>query len=342
MKLPSPRGALSEHVIATLGRPPGDRCGLAAHEASDIDDEQLALFLLQQLSYRPIVGVDPAWEDDLTFLVLRERLEQTMEDHLRDTVAVPDYEPADVPNALLALIDNTTGPSLSGWLDNQGTLEHLRELVLHRSAYQLQEADPHSFAIPRLAAGTAKTALLELQLDEYGGHEPTEAHAALFAETMRALDLDPDDGAPIEQLPAVTLATNTLLNRLGRSRRLIGACIGHLAVFEMTSVAPMANYAAACRRLLDNDQATRAARFFDVHVAADGFHATLAIERLIDGFVAQYPDDAHGILFGAAALMHVENALTEHLLTRWNTGNSSLYEPSPHLAPPHPHLTLVS
>jgi hypothetical protein len=328
-------------VIATLGRPPRDRCGLAAHEASDVEDEQLALFLLQQLSYRPIVGVDPAWEDDLTFLVLRERLEQAMEDRLRDVVAVPDCEPAGVPEALLALIDDADGPSLSGWLEDEGTLEHLREFVLHRSAYQLQEADPHSFAIPRLAAGTAKTALLELQLDEYGGHEPTEAHATLFAETMRALDLDPDDGAPVERLPAVTLVTNTLLNRLGRSRRLVGACIGHLAVFEMTSVAPMAKYAAACRRLLDDERGTRAARFFDVHVAADGFHATLAMERLVDGFVAQFPDDANGILFGAAALLHVEGALTEHLLACWNTDDSSLYEPSPAPDPPR-RLTLVT
>jgi hypothetical protein len=159
---------------------------------------------------------------------------------------------------------------------------------------------------------------------------------------MNALGLDPDAGAPIDRIPAVTLATNTLLNRLGRSRRLVGACIGHLAVFEMTSVGPMANYAAACRRLLDDDAGTQAARFFDVHVAADGFHAQLAMERLIDGFVDQYPDDAPSILFGAAALMHLEHTLTEHILTCWKTGHTSLHTPPEDPDPTPRHLTLVT
>jgi hypothetical protein len=322
--LPPPRGPLSDHVIATLARAPGGQARLDVRAPGDVEDEQLALFLLQQLSYRPITGVDPAWEDDPSFLVLRERLEQAMEDQLRELLEVPGCAPAGVPDALLAMIDGAEGPSLSGWLDENGTLAHLRELVVHRSAYQLQEADPHSFAIPRLAAGKAKTALLELQVDEYGGHEPSEAHAALFAETMRAVGLDPREGPDLERIPAVTLATNTLLNRLGRSRRLVGACIGHLAVFEMTSVAPMANYAAVCRELLDDDDGTRAARFFDVHVAADGFHARLAMERLVDGFVEQFPDDAPGILFGAAALLHLERRFTEHVLTSWQDGTSSL------------------
>lgn len=330
MHLPSPRGPLSQHVTATLAQTPDAAGGLAAREPADAEDEQLALYLLQQLSYRPIVGVDPAWEDDPSFLVLREQLEQTMEDRLRGILDVPDTAPADVPDALLAMIEAADGPSLSGWLEENGTLEQLRELVVHRSAYQLQEADPHSFAIPRLAAGTAKTALLELQLDEYGGHEPSEAHAALFARTMDAVGLDPQEGPDIDRLPASTLATNTLLNRLGRSRRLVGACIGHLAVFEMTSVGPMANYAALCRKLIDDaDRATRAARFFDVHVAADGLHARVAMERLVDGFVAQFPDDAPGILFGAAALMHLEAAFTEHLLTSWDDGDTSLRTTGP-------------
>lgn len=330
MHLPSPRGPLSEHVIATLALAPDGSPGLAVRDPSDEEDEQLALFLLQQLSYRPIVGVDPAWEDAVSFLALREQLEQAMEDRLRDVLHVPDVAPAGVPDALLTMIDDAAGPSLSGWMEENGTLEHLREFVMHRSAYQLQEADPHSFAIPRLAAGTAKTALLELQLDEYGGHEPSEAHAALFAQTMSAVGFDPREGPDLDRLPASTLATNTLLNRLGRSRRLVGACIGHLAVFEMTSVAPMANYAALCRKLVDDpEQGTRAARFFDVHVAADGFHGRIAMERLVDGFVDQFPDDAAGILFGAAALMHVEQAFTEHLLVAWKNGDTSLRAPLP-------------
>jgi heme oxygenase-like protein len=296
-------------------------------DPSGTEDEQLALLLLQQLSYRPVAGVDAAWEDDPSFLVVREQLEGAMEQRLRDVVAVPAGAPAEVPDVLEALVDGAGGRSLSRWVESNASLAHLQELVVHRSAYQLQEADPHSFAIPRLAAGPAKTALLQLQLEEYGGHEPTEAHAVLFAETMAAVGLDPAAGADVGRLPATTLATNTLLNRLGRSRRLVAACLGHLAVFEMTSVEPMARYAAACRRLLEGPEGTRAARFFDVHVAADGFHARLAMDRLVRGFATQYPHDAVDLLFGAAALLHVEQAFSEHIISCWEAGTTSLRTP---------------
>jgi hypothetical protein len=330
--LPPARGSLSEHVIATLARPAtGSGVTLSFVPPDDADDEQLALLLLQQPSYRPVEGVDPAWEDQPSFLLLREQLEHTMEQRLRDGVAVPTCTPAEVPDALVAMIDGAGGPSLSAWVEDNATLSHLQELVVHRSVFQLQEADHHSFAIPRLAEGPAKTALMEMQIDEYGGHEPTEAHAALFAHTMDAVGVDPRGGPDLDRVPAVTLATNTLLNRLGRSRRLVGACLGHLAVFEMTSVEPMAHYAAAFRRVLGGsgaddaeETATRAARFFDVHVAADGLHGRIALERMIHGFVDPYPADAPEVLFGAAALLHLEEAFTHHVLGNWQAGRSSL------------------
>jgi hypothetical protein len=326
-----------------LQRPPGGTAVLRAEAPADPDDEGLALWLLQQVSYRPMDGVDPDWEDDASFLVLRERLEHALEQRLRVAVGTPVCSPADVPDRLETLVADAGGPSLSAWMEESATLDHLREFAVHRSAYQLQEADPHSFAIPRLAAGEAKTALLELQLDEYGGHEPDQAHAVLFGETMAVLGLDPEAGPDLERLPAVTLATNTLLNRLGRSRRLLAACLGHLAVFEMTSVEPMARYAATIRRVLDGADATDAARFFDVHVAADGFHGRVALERLVAGFVDQYPAEAPDLLFGAAALLHVERAFSEHLLSCWEAGTTSLRRPldGSRLRPPD-HLRRAS
>lgn len=324
VKLPSARGSLSEHVIGTLGRSPSSSNRLHSSLPDDEEDGQLSLWVLQQLSYRPILQVDPVWEEHPSFLVLRQELEQTLEARLRSVVEFPAVPPEEIPKALVALLKRGAGPSLSGWMEAFGTIEHLREFVVHRAAYQLQEADPHSFAIPRLAAGIAKTTLLELQLDEYGGQHPDEAHSVLFAESMKALGLDPDSGAEINRLPAVTLRTNTLLNWLGRSRRLLGACLGHLAVFEMTSVEPMARYAALTRRVLSPPHGSRAARFYDVHVAADGLHARLVIDRLVRGFTQQYPEQAGDILFGAAALLHVESAFSEHVLESWKAGRSSL------------------
>lgn len=326
LRLPEPRGRLSEHVFDVLVQAP-DAAVIESLPADDVDDEQIALVVLQELSYRRIAGVDPAWEEAPDLLAVRASLESGFEDRLRSEVRVPNVAPHDVPAELDRMIESAGGPSLSAWVEEHGTIDHLREFVVHRAAYQLQEADPHSFAIPRLEAGMAKTALLELQLDEYGGHEPTEAHAVLFATTMTALGLEPV--ADLDALPVATLATNALLNRLGRSRRLLPACLGHLAVFEMTSVEPMARYAAAVRRVLAGPAGTEAARFYDVHVAADGFHARLASERLIGGFVAAHPDEAGEVLFGAAALMAVEGAFAEHVLACWARDETSLRRPLP-------------
>ena len=87
-------------------------------------------------------------------------------------------------------------------------LEQFREFVVHRSPYQLKEADPHTWAIPRLD-GPAKTALLEVQADEYGGGRPERMHSALFAKTMRALGLDDRENAYLDRIPGVTLARST-------------------------------------------------------------------------------------------------------------------------------------
>src|ERR687894_167688 len=67
--------------------------------------------------------------------------------------------------------DEDDGPSLSSYLERDGTLEQFREFAVHRSAYQLKEADPHSWAMPRLG-GPPKAAMVEIQADEYGGGGP--------------------------------------------------------------------------------------------------------------------------------------------------------------------------
>ena len=325
MQLPSPRGALSEQLFARLHGEPGPIPPGPRVRGLDDDDFQISLFVLQELSFRRLEGVDPAWEEEPSLLTVRAALERQLEQELRDSIMVPTCRPGDVAQALVDQLDQAEGPSLSTWVATNATLQHLREFIVHRAAYQLKEADPHSFAIPRLCAGRAKTALLEIQLDEYGHMEPREAHAELFRATMNEFGLRPE--ADIDLLPAVTLRTNTVLNCFTRSRRLLGACLGHLAVFEMTSVEPMARYAAACRRLLPGPRGTRAARFYDVHVAADGHHQRVALDRLVAGFAEQYPDESNELLFGAAALMRVEGELTRHLLERWNAGMTSLRDP---------------
>src|SRR5918995_228517 len=149
----------------------------------------------------------------------------------------------------------------------------LLEFVVHRSAYQLKEADPHSWAIPRLHGGP-KAALVEIQADEYGDGRPQRGHAELFAKTMRELALDDGYGAYLDQLPAATLATVNLMSLCGLHRRLRGAIVGHLALFEMTSSLPNRRYGRGLRRLGFETEA--ATDFFDEHVVADAVHENLA------------------------------------------------------------------
>ena len=151
-------------------------------------------------------------------------------------------------------------------------------------------------------------------------------HATLFGDTMAAVGLDPAYGAYLDQLPGVTLATVNLVSLFGLHRRWRGALVGHLAVFEMTSVEPMGRYGRALGRL---GWGPGSRRFYDVHVEADVGHAVVAARRMAAGLAAQDPLLAPDIVFGAEALMAVEERFTRHLLSSWAAGRSSLLEPTP-------------
>ena len=53
-------------------------------------------------------------------------------------------------------------------------------------------------------------------------------------------------------------------------------------------------------------------------------HAVIAAERMVAPFVAAEPELADDVLFGAEALMGVEERFTRHALTCWSAGRSSL------------------
>jgi hypothetical protein len=156
-------------------------------------------------------------------------------------------------------------------------LDQLCEFCIHRSAYQLKEADPHTFGIPRLT-GEAKAAMVEIQFEEYGSGNAAEMHSVLFGNTMRALNLDSSYGSYVEVLPGATLATVNLVSMFALHRRWRAALVGHLAVFEMTSVEPMARYSRALDRFGIGSEGRR---FYDVHVKADERHALIARDRMV-------------------------------------------------------------
>ncbi len=319
-ELPRPRGPLSEWLFAVLqGRkdlfsPPE----VPAESCLTDEDGQLALYCCYELHYRGFSAVSDEWEWEPSLLAFRRDLERGFERSLRSKLPCSRTE-VDVEHDLLAL-SATSGFSLSAWLLEHGDRGHAQEFAIHRSGYQLKEADPHTWAIPRLS-GHAKAALVEIQADEYGGGVPGEMHCSLFADALRALDLDATYGAYLDRLPAVTLATTNLISMFGLHRRLRGALVGHLASFEMNSVGPMSRYSTWLEWL---GVSVEGRRFYDVHVTADEVHQDVALYDLVGGFLKDEPAQASEVLFGAKAVTLVETAFAEHLVGAWREGRSSL------------------
>jgi hypothetical protein len=328
MRLPEPRGPISEALLAALAGAPGGLGPLpdAAGPAEADEDLQLALYCCYELHYRGLPGVDERWEWEPSLLSGRRALEAAFEAAIERLAGPPegDCAPEELDLALRELADADDAPSLSRYVEREATCEQLRELLIHRSAYQLKEADPHSWAIPRLS-GAPKAALVEIQADEYGGGRPERIHARLFADAMAAIGLDPTYGAYLDRLPARTLATVNLMSLFGLHRRLRGAVVGHLALFEMTSSLPNARYARGIRRLGFDDPA--ATGFFDEHVEADAVHENIAAVDLAGGLARQEPALTAQILWGARALLAVEGAWAGELLGAWEAGASSLRSP---------------
>ena len=321
-RLPQPRGPLSAHVLEAVAGPVRrveDDPGIAGDALSG-DDFHLALYVCYELHYAGFEGVDEGWEWEPSLLELRRRLEDAFEKELVVALPPPEARPDEIAGRLRVLAGAPGGRSLSRYLETEPSLERFREFVVHRSAYHLKEADPHSWAIPRLT-GRAKAAMLEIQHDEYGSGDAERMHSALFAGTMRALDLDDSYGAYLSRLPGVTLAGVNLMSLFGLHRRWRGALVGHLALFEMTSTEPNRRYGEALRRLGYGPEATR---FYDEHVEADAVHENIAAVDLAGGFAREEPDLAGDVERGALALLYLEKRWADHLMTAWDAGRSSL------------------
>jgi hypothetical protein len=330
-RLPEPVGPITERLFGALTGEPDAGAGdlaAAAGAAAAIDpvdllghdDFQLGLYALYELHYRGFSGVDELWEWDPGLLTLRRDLELAFEAALGEAVPRPGPVAAgEIDVALREILAADDDPSLSRYLETRATHEEFLEFVIHRSAYQLKEADPHSWAIPRLW-GSPKAALIRIQSDEYGEGRPERVHAELFRATMVALGLDGAYGAYLPSLPGVTLAAVNLMSLFGLHRRWRGAIIGHLAAFEMSSSLPNRRYSRGLHRL----GCSEASPFYDEHVLADAVHENLAAVDLAGGLGRLEPHLVGDILFGAAALVELDRRATRHMLGAWARGQTSL------------------
>ncbi|MFC7272856.1 iron-containing redox enzyme family protein [Paractinoplanes rhizophilus] len=320
MKLPAPRGPVSAALVEALS---GRATTLPRDPAPDGDEDlHLALFVCYELAYRGWDGVDERWEWDPELIRLRTGLEDRFEAELHALCGPPErVDPAEVPARLKELVaESDDGPSLSGYLRGRATREQFREFVVHRSIYQLREADPHTFVIPRLG-GTAKAALVEIQIDEYGGGSAPRMHQEMFKRTMSWFGLNLAYGSYVGDVGAATLATNNLMGLFALHRRNRAAMLGHLAAYEMTSSIPNRAYANGLRRLGGDPDATA---FYDEHVEADAVHEQIAAHDMCGSFAAAEPELAGDVLFGARCALALDARWAAGVLAAWESGATSL------------------
>lgn len=328
------RGPLSCRLLdaLTVGPFDGDALLTAAQDAVVVDDVvtdddvQVALFTLYGLAYGSFGqgGAEHEWSPPL--IAVRLVLEEAFEADIRSRVSVPELPEPEASAVAAALFDLTSapgGPQLARFVAKRASLDQLCELLVHRTIYTLREADPHSWAIPRLT-GRAKAALVEIQSDEYGGGDPERVHSTIFARTVRGVGLEDRYGTYVDNVPAITLASHNLMSLFGLNRRLRGAIVGHLAAFEMTSSIPNRFYGDGFRRHGYGKDVTW---YFDEHVEADAVHEQIAAHELAGSLAADEPHLLEDIMFGAAACLAMDDWVGEHLLTAWREDRSSLRLP---------------
>ena len=127
-----------------------------------------------------------------------------------------------------------------------------------------------------------------------------------------------------ELLTFFIFASLNMMSMFGLNRRLRGAITGHLAAFEMTSSLPNRFYGNGFRRLGFGDDATW---YFDEHVEADAVHEQIAGRDLAGALAEDDPRLLDDIFFGASACLTVDGWVGQHLLERWQAGESSLRMP---------------
>jgi hypothetical protein len=255
-------------------------------------------------------------------LGLRQQMERAFLTALRADVPGGTDVTAEIGALLVEPVD---AGGVSHHLRRAGQLWQLREYVAHRSLYNLKEADPHAWVIPRLT-GPAKAALVTVEYDEYGSGHPDRMHSRLFAEMMTELGLCAGYGAYLDAAPAPTLADVNFISLCGLHRRLRGALIGQLVTAELTSSPASDRLVQAMRRLGCTAAATE---FFAEHIEADAVHEQLMRRGVIAPLLAAEPGLAGDVVFGIQAATLLADRFSDLLLSRWAQGRTTLRDSLP-------------
>ena len=211
-------------------------------------------------------------------------------------------------------------PSVSSFIEREATAEQLLEFMVHRSAYQLKEADPHSWALPRLW-GRPKAAMVEVQADEYGnGREHGHPRRAVRARDgggrarlhLRRLP-GPDPGRdPGDRQPDVAVRPAPAAAR--RDRRSSGAVRD-----DVLGAEPPLRHGPAAARLSARTRACSSTS------TSSPTRCTRASRR--STWPAGSPRRTRGsgadMLWGASALLEIDGRWARHVMHAWEGDSSS-------------------
>jgi hypothetical protein len=341
-------------VTATLASPPR-----TLHLAPDVEDAldalddaagfvhdedaQLALWVLLELHRGGFDGVDDAWEWHPELSRIRTALGHRLEEVVLDEVAeaIDDQGPVmvrDPAATLRAVLGDPGGSPLDRHVRDEATLDEWRELLVLTSVRRLTEADTCSWVLPRVH-GAARTALAEIHHGDHGAGDPARQRAALLARAMATSGVDATYAVHLDRLPAAALAVDSFAVVCGLQRRLLGASLGHLAMREATSVAPLGMYAAGARRLGLGDDVTD---YFDERAATAAIHDQIAAHAVCAPFVGGDLARAEQVLLGAVGGAWLDDQLADLVLASWTEDRSALLpDPHAHVDRPRPRLKVV-
>ena len=164
--------------------------------------------------------------------------------------------------------------------------------------------------------------LAELLYDELGAGRPERLHSVVRPRPGGG-GLDDEPGA-WSVVPGVTLAFMNTMNLLSLHRGHAAAALGHFGAYEATSSVPSRLVVAAAERL-GFPASVRA--YFDEHVEADAVHEQLALRDISGGVAEADPSVVPELFFGAAVCLLTDADVSQHLLSAWGEGRSSLSSP---------------
>lgn len=173
--------------------------------------------------------------------------------------------------------------------------------------------------------GTAGEEKLEIGAnywDEMGNGEEDEVHTALFAESLRALDVNPTYIA--ERLLPEAKVSASLSSCLALSRRHYFKAVGFFGVTEYLVPRRFTGFLEGWRRL---GLPMAAVKYHDLHVRVDAVHASGWFRNVIVPLVERDPRIGHEIALGALIRLNSSqrylDSLLDHLTGRGGKDPSS-------------------